>query len=82
MLGLVPVGGKLVRRTDEDRSAFDRECFGRRKPGLECLEWKLLAGTIKKEFPNFGGTKRHDRLAYRFYVEKSNEFWCVLLQLT
>jgi hypothetical protein len=73
MLGVIPIGGKLIRRSYKDGAAFNGEGFGRLEPGLESLIGQFLTCAIKEAFPNFCRAERHDRLPYAVYVEKSNQ---------
>ena len=59
MFRIIPIGGKLVRSTDEQSIALECEGLGGFEPGAKRLFRKLLPSAVEEAGPNFARGKRH-----------------------
>ena len=56
MIGLVPLGGELVGRGDDQPVVLKGDGFGRLEPGTNHLVGKLATGLVEDALPDvFGG---------------------------
>src|SRR5687767_1372418 len=62
MLRLVPVGGELIGRADDDGIALECQWLGRLQPRSKRLFRKLAARSIEDARPDFRRRERHERM--------------------
>src|SRR5688500_4940567 len=62
VLRLVPVGGELIGRADDDGIALECQWLGRLQPRPKRLFRKLAARSIEDTRPDFRRRERHERM--------------------